>query len=147
MLISWQKMKWSLGEWQGPECETLQECGGSDQGELDLEESIRVMNTCPWSVGSQGGSSLVHFTCSDMSDCLWPHGLQHARLPCPSPTIGTYSNSCWSSQWGIIAEKSETDSVLELKVFQAQILLVKAPNLRSSILLGPYILSLLSKYL
>ena len=99
MLISWQKMKWSLGEWQGPECETLQECGGSDQGELDLEESIRVMNTCPWSVGSQGGSSLVHFTCSDMSDCLWPHGLQHARLPCPSPTIGAYSNSCWSSQW------------------------------------------------
>ena len=25
---------------------------------------------------------------------LWPHGLQHARLPCPSPTPGAYSNSC-----------------------------------------------------
>ena len=34
-----------------------------------------------------------------MSDCLWPHGLQHARLPCPSPTPGTYSNSCPSSWW------------------------------------------------
>ena len=28
-----------------------------------------------------------------------PHGLQHARLPCPSPTPGAYSNSCPSSQW------------------------------------------------
>ena len=31
------------------------------------------------------------------SNCLWPHGLQHARLPCPSPTPGAYSNSCPSS--------------------------------------------------
>ena len=30
---------------------------------------------------------------------LWPHGLQHARLPCPSPTPGACSNSCPSSQW------------------------------------------------
>ena len=30
---------------------------------------------------------------------LWPHGLQHARLPCPSPTPGAYSNSCPSSWW------------------------------------------------
>ena len=28
-----------------------------------------------------------------------PHGLQHARLPCPSPTPGAYSNSCPSSRW------------------------------------------------
>ena len=28
-----------------------------------------------------------------------PHGLQHARLPCLSPTPGAYSNSCPSSQW------------------------------------------------
>ena len=34
-----------------------------------------------------------------MSDSLWPHGLQHARLPCPSPTPGACSNSCPSSQW------------------------------------------------
>ena len=30
---------------------------------------------------------------------LWPHGLQHARLPCPSPTPGACSNSCPSSRW------------------------------------------------
>ena len=30
---------------------------------------------------------------------LRPHGLQHARLPCPSPTPRAYSNSCPSSQW------------------------------------------------
>ena len=29
-----------------------------------------------------------------MSDSLWPHGLQHIRPPCPSPTPGVYSNSC-----------------------------------------------------
>ena len=34
-----------------------------------------------------------------MSDSLWSHGLQHARLPCPSLTPEAYSNSCPSSQW------------------------------------------------
>ena len=34
-----------------------------------------------------------------MSDSLQPHGLQHPRLPCPSPTPGACSNSCPSSWW------------------------------------------------
>ena len=34
-----------------------------------------------------------------MSDSLRPHRLQHARLPCPSPTPGAYSNSCPLSWW------------------------------------------------
>ena len=35
-----------------------------------------------------------------MSDSLWPHGLQHTRLPCPSPTPRACSNSCpLLSQW------------------------------------------------
>ena len=34
-----------------------------------------------------------------MSGSLQPHGLQHIRLPCPSPTPGVYSNSCPLSQW------------------------------------------------
>ena len=38
-------------------------------------------------------------SCSVVSDSLRPHGLQHARLPCPSPTPGDCSNSCPSSQW------------------------------------------------
>ena len=35
----------------------------------------------------------VQFSCSVVSDSLWPHGLQHARPPCPSPTPRIYSNS------------------------------------------------------
>ena len=38
--------------------------------------------------------SSVQFSHSVMSDSFWPHGLQHARLPCPSPTPGDCSNSC-----------------------------------------------------
>ena len=34
-----------------------------------------------------------------MSDSLWPHRLQHGRLPCPSPTPGACSNTCPSSRW------------------------------------------------
>ena len=34
-----------------------------------------------------------------MSNSLQLHGLQHARLPCPSPTPGVYSNSCPSRWW------------------------------------------------
>ena len=40
----------------------------------------------------------VEFSCSVILDSLWPHGLQHSRLSCPSLTPGTYSNSCISSQ-------------------------------------------------
>ena len=36
----------------------------------------------------------TQFSLSVMSDSLQPHGLQHARPPCPSPTLGVYSNSC-----------------------------------------------------
>ena len=43
--------------------------------------------------------SSVQFNHSVMSDTLWPHELQHARPPCPSPTPRVYANSCPSSQW------------------------------------------------
>ena len=36
---------------------------------------------------------------SVVSDSLWPHELQHARPPCPSPTLRVYSNSCPWSWW------------------------------------------------
>ena len=39
------------------------------------------------------------FSHSVMSNFLWSHGLQHTRLPCPSPTPRACSNSCLSSQW------------------------------------------------
>ena len=41
----------------------------------------------------------VQFNLSVMSDSLRPHWLQHARLPCPSPTPGAYSNSSPLSWW------------------------------------------------
>ena len=41
----------------------------------------------------------VQFSCSVMSDSLRSHGLQHVRLPCPSPTPRTCSNSCLLSRW------------------------------------------------
>ena len=43
--------------------------------------------------------SSVQFSCSVMSDSLRPHGLQHTRPPCLSPTPGVYSNSCPLSWW------------------------------------------------
>ena len=41
----------------------------------------------------------VQFSLSVMSNSLWPQGLQHTRLPCPSPSPGTCSNSCLLNQW------------------------------------------------
>ena len=41
----------------------------------------------------------VLFSQSVVSDSLPPHGLQHARPPCPSPTPRVYSNSCPLSRW------------------------------------------------
>ena len=39
------------------------------------------------------------FSCSVVSNYLWPHGLQHFMLPCPTSTPVPCSNSCPSSQW------------------------------------------------
>ena len=41
----------------------------------------------------------VQFSCSVMSNSLWPHRLQHTRPPCPSPTPGVHPNSCPLSRW------------------------------------------------
>ena len=61
----------------------------------------------PWALGYRvwtGDSDsppnrLLLFSCSVVSDSLGPHGLHHARLPCPSPAPGVCSNSCPSSWW------------------------------------------------
>ena len=41
----------------------------------------------------------VQFSCSVVSNSLRPHELQHARPPCPSPTLGVHSNLCPTSRW------------------------------------------------
>ena len=43
--------------------------------------------------------SSVKFSRSVVSDSLWPHELQHARPPCPSPTPGIHPYPCPSSWW------------------------------------------------
>ena len=43
--------------------------------------------------------SSVQFSCSVVSDSLWPQELQHSRPTCPSPTTKVYPNSCPLSQW------------------------------------------------
>ena len=51
-----------------------------------------------WQYSPQGKPS-VQFSHSVVSDSLWSHGLQHARLPYPSPTPRTCSSLCPSSRW------------------------------------------------
>ena len=41
---------------------------------------------------------IIQYSHSVVSDFLRPHGPQHTRLPCPSPTPGACSNSCPSSR-------------------------------------------------
>ena len=43
--------------------------------------------------------SSVRFSWSVVSDSLWPHESQHARLPCPSPSPGIHSNSHPLNRW------------------------------------------------
>ena len=61
----------------------------------DLFIWIRIQNKVHtlWLVKS------FQFSCLVVSNSLWPHGLQHTRLPCPTPTPGAYINSCPLSQW------------------------------------------------
>ena len=53
----------------------------------------------PLSLGFSRQEHWNGFSCWVMSNSLWPHGLQHARLPCPSPSPRVCSNSCPLSQW------------------------------------------------
>ena len=50
-----------------------------------------------WSINNRWMCVCIQFSPSVVSDSWWPHGLQHARPPCPSPTPGVYWNSCQST--------------------------------------------------
>ena len=52
-----------------------------------------------WLIGITDSMDMLLFSRSVMSNSLWSHGLQHARLPCPSPSPGACSNSCPLNQW------------------------------------------------
>ena len=54
-------------------------------------------NTLAWEIPwteKPGRLQSMSFSCSILSNSLWPHRLQHARLPCPSPSPEACSNSC-----------------------------------------------------
>ena len=65
----------------------------------ELTSSDQRWGCSPWLCASLRRLSSVQFSRSVMSDSLRPHELQHARPPCPSPTLGVHPNSCPSSQW------------------------------------------------
>ena len=75
------------GWWKGWEEAAL------SRGGFRSELHCRGINLSPAQFSS------VQFSCSVMSISLWPHGLQHAKPPCPSPAPGVYSNSSPSSWW------------------------------------------------
>ena len=58
----------------------------------------------------------VQFSHSVVSDFLCPHGLQHERPPCPSPTPGVYPNSCPLSWW---CHPTITSSVVPFSCLQS----------------------------
>ena len=60
--------------------------------ELSFDLATPLLSIYPEKTVIQKGS--VEFSLFVMSNSLGPHGLQHARPPCPSPTPGVYSNSC-----------------------------------------------------
>ena len=61
------------------------------------------------------------FSCSVMFDSMRPHGLQHARLPCPSLSSRVCSDSCLLSQWCIQpSHPLSTPSPLALNLSQHQ---------------------------
>ena len=65
------------------------------QGGLTSDKMSFGQTSAGWSPAIQSHQ----FSHSVVSDSLRPHGLQHTRLPCPSPTPGASSNSCPSHQW------------------------------------------------
>ena len=71
----------------------------------------------------------LQFSRPVVSNSLRPHGLQHARLPCPLPTSGACSNSRPSSQWCHPAISSSVDPVsscLQGSGFAALVITLKA---------------------
>ena len=66
---------------------------------LQMLKFILIWSKIIWRQIRRVSFSSVQLSHSVVSDSLWPHRLQNARLPCPSPSPGVYSNSCPWSRW------------------------------------------------
>ena len=95
---------WSISFWQKPThflnpmhpvlCRCDFRCVPSENLPIIAVSYLYSENTSAWE-----NQSVSQYSCSVVSDSLRPHGLQHTRLPCPSPTPRASSDSCPSNQW------------------------------------------------
>ena len=65
-----------------------------------LDKKASFYRACSFEVfrTESSGFQSVSLVTQSYPTLLQPHGLQHSRLPCPSPTSGVYPNSCPLSQ-------------------------------------------------
>ena len=97
------KADYNMSSPEGCVSDTDQQCFWSSNQEVyspnfGLDESVKF----PKDFGIWHKVAKVFFSAQFtlvVSDSLRPHGLQHNRLPCPSPTPEAYSSSCPSSRW------------------------------------------------
>ena len=96
-------------------------------------------------------SPLLSFSCSVLSDSLWPHGLQLARLPCPSPSPRvcirwpkyrsfSFSISLSNAYSGLIAFRIDWFDLLAVQGIQESFLTPQFESINSlalSLLYGP----------
>ena len=68
----------------------------SERGAWKVGLKLKIQKT---KIMTSGPISSTQFSCSVVSDSLWPHEPQQARPPCPSPTPGVHSDSRPASQW------------------------------------------------
>ena len=73
------------------------------RGELAWGWRLSRTHEAPWTPTCTGRHIFLLwfllFSRSVRFNSLWPHGLQHTRVPCPSPFPGVWSNSCPLSRW------------------------------------------------
>ena len=75
-------------------------CGQSLGWKYPLDKEMTANSSIfAWKIQWPEEPCSVQFSHSVVFNSLWPHGLQHTRLPCSSPTPGAYSNSCPLSWW------------------------------------------------
>ena len=66
--------------------------------DIMLSQLCNLLAVSSWTSYCTFLCSSVQFSHSVVSNSLWPHESQHARLPCPLPASGVYPNPCPSSQ-------------------------------------------------